>query len=360
MGPMRVRAAERGGGDHRQRADDRDEIGRIAEQERDRQHHERDEEQPARAQGRPDARNRVGIHAAQAELERAEMHLGIDADIIKQRRQDRGEGDLAIFDADILGHDEGGRAHDRRQHAAARRRRDLDRGRERARIAEPAHHRNGDGAGRHHVGGRAAGDGAVEARGDDRDLGRAARAAAAHRGGDVEEELAAAGRGQHAAEHDEEEGIGRGDAQRQAHDAVGRVDHDVDEVVVVDIAVAERARQQMAEEIIADEDEHHDQQAEAGGAARRLERQREGERAEDHVPGGQLVEQRDARHDIVGAEGEIDAAGEREGRQHQVDDRQLVLVDVLGGADRQEHQVIIAPKNVEVSVHGSMIARIAA
>ena len=107
----------------------------------------------------------------------AEMHLGVDADVIEDRRQERRDGDVAIFDAGIFGHDEGGRAHHRRHDAAAGRGRDLDRGRDGGAIAEPHHHRDRDRAGGHHVGGRAAGDHAVHARRDHRDLGRARRAA---------------------------------------------------------------------------------------------------------------------------------------------------------------------------------------
>ena len=108
------------------------------------EHDQRHEEQAALPQRFPQGGDLRWIEAGESEAQRAEMHLRVDADIIKERRQYRGDGDVAIFDAGILGHDEGGRAHHRRHDATAGRGRDLNGAGDRRLVAEPLHHRDGD------------------------------------------------------------------------------------------------------------------------------------------------------------------------------------------------------------------------
>ena len=119
------------------------------------------------------------------------MHLGINRNVIEERRQERRDRDVPVLDAGKFGHHEGGGSHHRGQQTAAGGGRYLHRAGERAVIAHALHHRDCDGTGGHHVRGWAAGNHAVQAGRYDGDLGDAADLASIDRRRQIEEELAA-------------------------------------------------------------------------------------------------------------------------------------------------------------------------
>lgn len=175
------------------------------------------------------------------------------------------------------------------------------------------------------------------ARGRDGDLGRSAGASAAQRRGDVEEEIAAAGARKKGAEQAEQEHVRQGHPDRHAEDAVGGERHDVEEMPVVDHPVAEDAAQAIAPQVVHQEHQHHAGDAGTDGAARGLERDQQQRRAADHVPGGELVEQRDARDDALVVVQEVGADRDRRERQQQIADRQALPIRACSRAGAEEH-----------------------
>jgi hypothetical protein len=194
------------------------------------------------------------------------------------------------------------------------------------------------GPGGDHVGGGAAGDRAVEARRDDRDLRRPARAAAAQGGGQVEEELAAAGPGQEGPEHHEEKDVGAGHPERHAEDAIGGEHHDVQEVLGGDHPVVQRTRETVAEEVV-DHEERDDQgEPQAHGPPGGLQGQDQQDRGEDRVEGRERVEQGHAVGDRLRIDHEVEAGDRAYPRKQEVVNRRAPPVRPRRGAHGQKHQ----------------------
>jgi hypothetical protein len=110
---------------------------RVADIERADQHDDRDEE-IGLLRHRAELRQLLARQALHALLQRLLVDHEIDRQEVEQRRNDRGDDDLAVLDAGDLGHDEGAGAHDRRQDLPARRRRRLDRSRRSAACSPPS------------------------------------------------------------------------------------------------------------------------------------------------------------------------------------------------------------------------------
>ena len=96
------------------------------------------------------------------------------AQIVQQRRHNRGFGDLNVVYADELCHDKRGCAHDRRHDLTARGRDSFDGGRPFVGISGFFHGGNGKNTGGNDVADGASGDHAKQGRGDDGYLARAA------------------------------------------------------------------------------------------------------------------------------------------------------------------------------------------
>ena len=158
------------------------------------------------ARGRPCMPGALGL----------EVHRHEHREEVEHRRDQRRGRDVQVGDAEELRHHEGGGAHDRRHDLAAGRRHRLDRAGERRPIADLAHQGDREGAGGHHVGDRAAGDGAEQPAGDAGDLGRPADLVAGQRQREVHEQLAGAGALDQRAEDDEQDHVGCRDAGRDA------------------------------------------------------------------------------------------------------------------------------------------------
>ena len=164
-------------------------------------------------------RRRVLRDAGHAGLHRLQIDDVEQRAVGQQRRQDGVPDHVGVGDADVLGHDEGGRAHHRRHQLAVDAGGALDGAGLRRRVADALHERDGEHARRHHVGDRGAGDHAGHAGGDDGGLGRPAAEAAEQREGDLDEVVAGAGLLQQRAEQHEQEDEGGGDAERHAEHA---------------------------------------------------------------------------------------------------------------------------------------------
>ena len=155
-----------------------------------------------------------------------QTHLqGLEVDDVEQRdigddgRQEGVLDDLQIADAGVFGHQEGRRPHHRRGQLAVDRGRHLDGARLFGRKAGALHERDGEDAGRDHIGDGGAGIDAGKARRHHRSLGRAAAQVAQQRKRQLDEIVAGTGLFQHGAEqHEQKDHRGR-DAQRHAEHA---------------------------------------------------------------------------------------------------------------------------------------------
>ena len=152
---------------------------------------ERQEQVPALPQHLAHARQ-VGLRQAlETLLAGLEVNGEEDREIVRAvRAAARRLATVRYLTAEELGHDEGGRAHDRRHDLPAGRGHRLDGTGERRRIADPLHQRDREGAGGHHVGHGRTRDRAEQPAGHDRDLGRPAGLVAGERQGEIHEELA--------------------------------------------------------------------------------------------------------------------------------------------------------------------------
>jgi hypothetical protein len=130
--------------------------------------------------------------------------------------KDGHQHDLGIGHAGQLGHDEPAGAHDGRHEHAADGGRRLDAAGHVGPEAGLFHHGDGEGAGGDRVGDGAAGDGAEQAAGDDRHLGRSADLVAHGRQGKVDEKPLGPAFFQKGPEQDEQDHVG---GQHVGHDA---------------------------------------------------------------------------------------------------------------------------------------------
>jgi hypothetical protein len=113
----------------------------------------------------------------------------------------------------------------------------------------------------------------ISARGDHRDLGRAALGVADEAQRQGVEQVDHAGVFEEGAEQDEQEDVGRRDQGRDAEDAFGAQRQLVDDLVEAVAAMREVARQVLAEQAVEQESAADDGQGQAEDAPRRLEGQ---------------------------------------------------------------------------------------
>ena len=222
-------------------------------------------------------------HAAEFEPLGLQVHHVQDGEVVQRRRDDRHQDQLVVRNAQRLGHDERGRAHDRRRDLAAARRRRLDGAGKTRREADLLHQRNRHDAGGHGVGDRRAGDHAEQARRHHADLGRPARKAPGRDRRQVDEQLAQPGELRHDAEQHEVKDEGGHHADRYAVDAFGalvQVRHDTRHAVA---AMAQAAGQVRAEDAVEHGDDGQQRQEDAHGAARRLDHHGDGDHAHHQV-----------------------------------------------------------------------------
>ena len=253
----------------------------------------------------------------------------------QQRRQDGVPDHVGVGDADVLGHDEGGRAHHRRHQLAVDAGGALDGAGLRRRVADALHERDGEHARRHHVGDRGAGDHAGHAGGDDGGLGRPAAEAAEQREGDLDEVVAGAGLLQQRAEQHEQEDEGGGDAERHAEHAL-RGDPEVRGGAAERGAlVRHQARQIGAQEHVGQHRQRDHRHPRAFGAPRGLDQQHDADDGDEDV--GERRQAR-AQNEVAIEHDEIEHAGDRRRRQGPVDERHVVARRGLEGRVAGEGQ----------------------
>ena len=270
---------------------------------------------PLAGDGAPRVRAHLFRHADEVAASRLEMHHPERRGVVEKRRDESGQGDLVIGNADRLGHDEGDGAHHRRHDLAAHAGGRLDCSGEGPAVAEADHQRDGELAGGEDVGDRRAVDGAHQSRGDHRDLRRSALLVADETEGDVVEQPDHAGALEKRAKQDEQEDVGGRDERRHAINALGAEIELVDHLFESETTMREEVRQPAAEQGIGNEHGAHQRQRPAHDAPRRL-----GDEDHHHGPDHDVGGVRLARPlDEIGLEDPVVQA-EREGRggQHPV------------------------------------------
>jgi hypothetical protein len=202
-----------------------------------------------------------------------QMHHPERGGEIEDRGDHRGLDDDGIFDAQRLRHDEGDRAHHRRHDLSAHRRRGLDAGGKGAAVAELDHQGNRELADGHDIGDAGARDRSHHARGEHRDLGRTAAAAAEQAKRHVGEQLDHAGAFEERAEQDEQDDVGRRHVDRHAIKPFGAVGQMRDDLIEVIAAMIEWRGQILTEEPVQQAGTAHQRQRQAHQPPLALENQ---------------------------------------------------------------------------------------
>ena len=135
-----------------ERADERAQRRAVARDQPDEDDHDRDEQMPALAHHRSEARQLGFGHAQQTSALCLEMHREKHRDVVQDRRDGRPERHLEVTDRQELGHHECGRAHHRRHDLAAGGGDRLDRRGERRVKTGSLHQRDRDRSVDHDVG----------------------------------------------------------------------------------------------------------------------------------------------------------------------------------------------------------------
>ena len=238
-----------------------------------------------------------------------------------QGRQD----DLPQRHLKVLDHDERGGAHDRRGDLTAGGRRRFHRPGKMRPVADALHHRNGQGAGRHGVGDRRAGNHAEAGGRHHSDLGRSAGKAAGDPGGNVDEQLAEADPlGQFAEQHEQEDVFGH-HADRDAVDPLVSHVEVVDQPGPGSARMRQHAGKLAAEQGIGHEQHRDGRQGPADRPPCRLQDQDQQQAAHDDVerrrvadPAGHLVGREQGQ--VEGGRGRGDGqqpVGQRDAAQQQ-------------------------------------------
>ena len=208
---------------------------------------------------------------------------------IENGGNDRGLHDIRIGHVDILGHDEGDRAHDRGHDLPAHGRRGLDPACEGAAIAELHHQRNRELAHCHHIGDARARDRAHEGGGNHRHLRRPAARGAHEAQRHIVEELDHARALQKGAEQDEEIDIGRRNACGRRVDALGAEAQLLDDLLEIEGAMIEGARQHMAPGRIGDEAQTDQRQGRPHQTPRNGEEDHQRRHADEKIRMGEIA-----------------------------------------------------------------------
>ena len=155
---------------------------------------------------------------------------------VEHCRQDRHDGNLSVWYACELGHEEGGGSHDRWHDLSARAGRGLNGGSELAPVTHLLHHRNRYGAGTDCVRDRGSGGHALQGAGDNGDLCRSSCEASDGRVGESDEEICDSGALQEGSEDDEDDDVLHADADRGGEDSVCCVEKRPDQLCQPDPA----------------------------------------------------------------------------------------------------------------------------
>ena len=249
------------------------------------------------------------------------MHHHEDTGEIQHGGQDRTYGNIAVVHdnvrhGDVLHHQEGGSAHNRRHNLPAGGGRGLDRAGKLGLVAGLLHHRNGDGAGGHGVADRGTGHHAAQGGGDDRDLRRTAGGSARDGVCKLDKELGNARLVQECAEDDEQDNEVQAGTDGGADNAVSSVE----EVIYVHA-------QGLLRHGVDDKHGSHDYDRESDSAAAGFQ----GDQNADH-----------AQPDLDGLE-----------HNAAVDNLAVIKHEVTVGHEGQRHQDNIIPGN-EVDLLGQM------
>ena len=199
----------------------------------------------ALAQHLPDARQIRFRQTLEPRPPGFEVHGHEDRQVVEQGRQNRIAGDLQIARAQELGHHESGCPHDRRHQLPPGRRDRLDGAGKGRTIAGTHHQRNREGAGGHHVGDRAARDGAEQGTGDHGDLCGPTGGVTRQREREIHEELPGTTAFDEGAEQDEQHHVGGRHIERNAEDALGRqvelIEHHADRLIAHGQSIGEES-----------------------------------------------------------------------------------------------------------------------
>ncbi len=220
---------------------------------------------------------------------------GFQVHDIKQR--DIGDGcgqegmldDFHIGNADVLDHQEGRSAHHRRHDLAVDRRRHFHRTGLLLGEADLLHHRNGEGAGRHHVGDRRTGDHPRQRRGHHGGLGRPAAHVAKQAERQLDEIMARARAFEQRTEQHEKKHEAGGHTQGDAEHAFGGDPLVVGQRGEAHPAMRQEARHVRPGQAVNEEHQGNDRQRRAERAARRLQQQWNADAGGDQVGRGQAA-----------------------------------------------------------------------
>ena len=186
------------------------------------QQHDHEQVVPAFAK-RPAQAGQFGARQA---FQAVACGVGVDlheqAEVVEQRRDHRGRGDLGVADAEELGDHESRRTHHRRREHRAGGRASLDCRRVGRAKTGSLHHRDRHRAGCQHVRDDGPRHHAQHRAGEDAHLGSAAAEGATQRERQVDEELAGTGHHQRGAEHQKADHRLGKSLQRNAQQALGR------------------------------------------------------------------------------------------------------------------------------------------
>ena len=188
--------------------------------------------------------------AQQALAAGLQVHHPEGGEEVEHGRNHCGLDDLHVRHVDGFGHDEGHGAHHRWHDLPAHAGGGFHAAGERRRVAEALHQRDGELAGRHHVGHARAVDRAHERRGDHRHLRWPAARVADGAHGEIGEQVDHPCLLQEGAEQDEEVDVGGGDVGRRAEDALGAERERAQDLVRAVAAVREHAGQVLAEQAV--------------------------------------------------------------------------------------------------------------
>ncbi len=268
-------------------------------------HQEIDEDNQGQRQVAPghdgllEARQLLPRHRGDVLLDRVDVHHDAHGEEVQHRGDQDVLHHVHVRDAGVLRHQEAGRGHHGRHDQSAGGRGRFHRPGHVALETDLLHHRDAEGPGDDGVGRAAAGDGAHEAAGHDRNLGRAAPEPSGQGSGELNGEQAEARLLEEGAEDDEQEDeVGR-DVGRQPEQPVGEevqiVGHlrrRVTQVVHESGQVRPREREQ-------ENDQGQRRQRPADGATAGLQRQRNRTKSQDDLKGGELLRVADVLDDPV-------------------------------------------------------------
>ena len=312
----RLPAEERHGDGHKN-CDNRGEQRRIAGEHQRQQHDQRNEQMAARPKHLACLGDVLLRKAGKAEPLGLQVHRVEQGKVIQERRNRRRQHHLRVADAHKFRHDKADCAHDRRGELATGGGHRLDRRREILLVARFFHQRNGDRAGRRHVGDGRAVNHAHQRGSDHRHLRRTAGGLPHQRQRDIVDELGKAAVFEKRAEEHEHEDIRRGNARARTENAVGIPHQCLDDALERKGARAERAGDVLApDREIRQEDQRDDGQI-AARAPRRLKGDQQADHADPHV---RRVQPPRSCHRVVSQE-QIAVAENRRGNQGDIPNR---------------------------------------